>query len=135
MDARLKEDFEGYLAFIESRRVLYAEWKCESSNAVLVGLSDLQRRTEDLWSSHPDDSELRALLGKLTKSIRRVTQVIRACDLSSEEGEFMAFKALLRYRSELALALATACGRLGISPKGTELAPFVMNTALVKPRA
>lgn len=134
-DGKLQQDFEGYLVFLEKRRVLYAQWKCESPNALLVGLSDVQRRTEGLRAAHVNDAEARTLLGKMITSIRRVTEVILACNMHLEEGEFKAFKALLRFRSEMALALAIACGRLGISPKGDELAQFIMNTALVRPRA
>ena len=134
-DAALKKDFEGYLSFLEKRRVLYAEWKCESSTAVLGSLVDIQRRTEDLRSAYSRDRELRSLLGGLITSIQRVSEVIRACNINSEEGEFVAFKALLRFRSDVALVLAKICGRLQIEPQSTELAHFIMNTALVRPRS
>lgn len=133
-DAKLKRDFEGYLAFLEKRRVLYAEWKYEDTHAVLVSLSEIQTRTEELRSAHVKYPDVKSLLGKVISSIQQTSDVIRGCNMHTQEGEFMAFKALLRFRSEMALALAKACGRLDISPYTTELAQFIMNTALVKPR-
>lgn len=134
-DAQLKKEFQGYLAFLEKRRVLYAEWEYENTHAVLASLTDIQHRTEDLRSAHPNDRELRSLLGKLISSIQNASDVIRGCNMHSQEGEFMAFKALLKFRSEMAQTLAIACGRLGISPHDSELEQFIMNMALVRPKA
>lgn len=46
----------------------------------------------------------------------------------------MAYKALLRIRSEMALSLSMLCGLLNVSPHDTELQQFIMNMALVKPK-
>jgi len=133
-DSQLKNDFQGYLAFLEKRRVLYAEWQYENTRAVLASLSDIQHRTESLRSAHPSDKDLRSLLGKLVSSIQTASDVIRGCNMHSQEGEFMAFKALLKFRSDMAQTLAVACGRLGITPKDSELEQFIMNMALVRPK-
>jgi hypothetical protein len=134
-DARLKQDFEGYLAFLEKRRVLYAEWEYEKTHAVLASLSDIQHRTVDLRSNHSQNTEVRSLLGKLISTIQASSDIIRGCDMHTTEGEFMAFKALIRFRSEMANALAILCGRLAVSPSDSELKQFIMNMALVRPKA
>ena len=133
-DSQLKKDFQGYLAFLEKRRVLYAKWGYENKHGVIASLSDIQRRTEELRSAHPSDKELRSLLGKLITSIQNASDVLRGCDMHTQEGEFMGFKALLRFRSGMAQTLAIACGRLGISPNDSELEQFIMNMALVRPK-
>lgn len=133
-DAELTNDFQGYLAFLEKRRVLYAAWEYESTQSVLASLADIQHRTEDLRSRHPKNQTLRSLLGKLITSVQATSDVIRGCAMHTREGEFLAFKALIRFRSDMAQTLAILCGHLGVSPHDSELEQFIMNMALVRPK-
>jgi len=41
---------------------------------------------------------------------------IRGCNMHSREGAFMAYRALLRIRTEMARVLVIFCGMLGVDP-------------------
>jgi hypothetical protein len=133
-DAELKRDFVHYLSLLEQRRVLYAEWEYENIHAVLASLSQILDHTRELRASHAKNQRVRALLGKVVVTLQAETDTIRGCNMHSREGEFMAYKALLKISSELAQALAVLCGLLNVNPNDTELQQFIMNMALVRPK-
>jgi hypothetical protein len=134
-DATLKRDFEQYLAALEHRRVLYVEWQYENVHGILASLSEILDRTRDLRASHTKNSQVRTLLGSLVQTLQRQSDTIRGCNMHTREGEFMAYKALLKVRSEMAQVLAVLCGLLGVDPRSTDLRLFIMNMALVRPKA
>jgi len=132
-DADLKRDFEQYLYALEHRRVLYAKWEYENIHAVLASLSEILDRTRDLRARNAKHPEVRKLLGTFIQTLQRETDVIHGCNMNSRQGEFMAYKALLKIRSAMAQVLAILCGILDVDPRSTELEQFIMNFALVKP--
>jgi len=134
-DAALKQDFERYLSALEHRRVLYVEWQYENTHAVLASLSEILDRTRDLRANHAKNSQVRTLLGSLIQTLQRQSDTIHGCNMHTRQGEFMAYKALLKVRSDMAQALAVLCGLLEVDPHSTELRMFIMNMALVRPKA
>jgi hypothetical protein len=133
-DAPLKRDFEQFLASLEHRRVLYAEWQYESMPAVLSSLSDILNQVRAFRSNHPNNDELTALLSDLIVSLQQGLDKLHSLNMHSDAGEFGAYKALLRIRSDLARTLAILCGKTGASPNGRDLQKFVMDMALVRPK-
>lgn len=134
-DANLKRDFLAYLSELETRRVLYAEWRYEDMNAVLGSLDDILRQTRDLRSAHSGNTQASALLRSLISEIQKGMDTMRGCNMHSREGEFMAYRALLRIRTEMARVLAIFCGMLNVDPSKSELRKFIMDMAVVRPRA
>ena len=134
-NAPLKRDTERLLSNLEHRRVLYAEWQYESMPAVLHSLSDILREVRTFRSNHPDNVELGALLGDLIISLQSGLGELHSFNINSDAGEFRAYRVLLKIRSELAKTLAILCGKTGVSPHGGDLQKFVMDMALVRPRA
>jgi hypothetical protein len=134
-DAALRNEFEKYLSALEHRRVLYAEWRYEDIGGVLSSLSEILDRTRDLRANHHGKPGIRKLLGDLVKTIQEGADTIRGCDLHTPQGEYMAYRSLLKIRSEMAKALAILCGTLKVNPRNTDLEQFIMNMALVKPRS
>jgi hypothetical protein len=130
-----KQDFERYLAALERRRVLYVSWEYENIGGVLASISEILDRTRDLRANHRNHPEIRALLGKLISTMQEQSDTIRGCDMHTRQGEFMAYKALLKIRSEMAQVLAILCGVFEIDPRSTELEQFIMNMALVRPKS
>lgn len=55
--------------------------------------------------------------------------------MQMRQGGFMAYGALLKVRSYMAQMLSILCGLLNVDPQGTELEQFIMNMALVRPKA
>lgn len=134
-DAPLRHDFEQYLAALEHRRVLYAAWEYENISAVLASLSEILDRTRDFRATHNRNHEVRELLGSFITVLQRESDTIHGCNMHTTQGEFMAYKALLKIRSEMAQVLAVLCGLLHVDPRSTELEQFIMNMALVRPKA
>jgi predicted alpha/beta hydrolase len=134
-DAKLKRDFEAYLSELETRRVLYTEWRYEDINAVLGSLDDILRQTRTLRSAHSGNAQASGLLRSLISQIQKGIDTIRGCNMHSREGEFMAYRALLRIRTEMARVLAIFCGMLDVDPGKSELRKFIMDMAVVRPRA
>lgn len=134
-DASLRRDFEGYLSDLETRRVLYSEWRYEDMNAVLGSLDDILRQTRTLRSAHARNAQAGALLRSLIFEMQKGTNTMRGCNMHSREGEFMAYRALLRIRTEMAKVLAIFCGMLNVDPAKSELRKFIMDMAIVRPRA
>ncbi len=134
-DAALRQDFERYLAALELRRVLYAKWEYENIHAVLASLSEILDLTRDLRANHSKNAQVRKLLGAFIETLQRETDTIHGCNMHTRQGEFMAYKALLTIRSEMAQVLAIMCGLLNVSPHSTDLEQFIMNMALVRAKA
>ena len=134
-NAPLKRDVGRLLSSLEHRRVLYAEWQYESMPAVLHSLAEILREIRAVRSNHPDNVELGVLLGELIVSLQNGMDDLHSINMHSDAGEFRAYRVLLKIRSELAKTLAILCGKAGVSPQGTELQKFVMDMALVRPRA
>ena len=133
-DQPLKQDFIKFLAHLEHRRVLYAEWQYESVPAVTHSLSDILREVRRFRSNHPDNIELGILLGELIVTLQESLDQLHAFQATTA-GEMKAFKQLLKVRSELAQALAVLCGKIKVSPQGSDLEKFIMDMALVRPKA
>jgi hypothetical protein len=134
-NAPLKADFEQYLASLEHRRVLYVQWEYENTPAVLASLSEILDRTRNFRATHSKNSEIRRRFGSLITGIQNASDTIRGCNMHTRQGEFMAYRALLKFRSELAGTLALFCGLLKVDPRSTELEQFIMNMALVRSTA
>ncbi|MHB1282414.1 MAG: hypothetical protein ACYCZI_00880 [Metallibacterium scheffleri] len=134
-DAALKKDFEQYLSALERRRVLYAGWEYENIHAVLASLSEILDQTRELRARHNKNHEISKLLGSFINTLQRESDVIRGCNMQTRQGEFMAYKALLKIRSEMAQMLSILCGILDVNPRNTELEQFIMNMALVRAKA
>lgn len=133
-DAPLRRDYERFLSSLEHRRVLYAEWEYETMPAVLASLSDVLNKVRDLRSNHPNNVELGILLGELIVALQNGLEKLHGFNMHSDAGEFAAYKALLKIRSELARTLAIICGKTGVSPHGKDLQKFIMDMALVRPK-
>ncbi|EZQ18339.1 hypothetical protein CF98_24550 [Halopseudomonas bauzanensis] len=134
-DTQLKADFRAYLSDLETRRVLYEEWRYEDMGAVQASLSEILRRTRDLRGGHLSNPQVNSLLRSLITVIQQESDIMRGCNMQSQQGEFMAYKALIKIRTELAKVLAIFCGMLGVDPKSSELSKFIMDMAVVRPRA
>lgn len=133
-NAPLKRDFERFLSKLEHRKVLYAGWEYESMPAVLASLDDILREVRAFRSNHPDNVELGVLLGEFIVSLQQGLHRLHSFNMHSDFGEFGAYKTLLKIRSELARTLAILCGKIGVSPHGSDLQKFIMDMALVRPR-
>lgn len=134
-DAPLKQDFQQYLSALEHRRVLYAAWEYENIHAVLASLSEILDRTRNLRAKHSRNLDVRKLLGSFIQVLQRESDTIHGCNMHTPQGEFMAYRALLKIRSEMAQVLAVLCGLLHVNPSNTELEQFIMNMALVRPKS
>ncbi len=132
-DKQLKDNFESYLSELETRRVLYVEWKYEDINGILNSLSEILNKTRDLRSKHPNNKQVASLLKNLISKIQIESDTIRGCNMHAKQGEFMAYRALLKIRTEMAKVLSIFCGMLNVSPASTDLQHFIMNMAVVKP--
>jgi len=129
----VKADFEKYLSALEHRRVLYAGWEYENTHAVLASLSEILDRTRDFRAAHNKNADVRRLCGSLITALQKCSDTIRGCDMHTRQGEFMAYRALLKFRGEMAKTLAVLCGLLNVDPRSTDLEQFIMNMALVRP--
>ena len=134
-NAPLKKDYKSFLANLEYRKVLYADWQSESMPAVLVSLSDILKEVRSFRSRHPDNVELGVLLGELIVSLQESLDKLHTYHNSSTAPEMKAYKSLLKVRSDMAKSLAILCGKTGVSPKDSDLEKFIMDMALVRPRA
>ena len=133
-DQPLRQDFQRFLASLEHRRVLYAEWQYENMPAVTHSLSDILREVRRFRANHPDNVELGVLLGQLIVSLQASLDELHRFKATAA-GEMKAYKELLKIRSNLAHTLAILCGKTGISPHGSDLEKFIMDSALVRPKA
>ena len=133
-DQSLKDDFERFLASLEHRRVLYAEWQYENMPAVTHSLSDILTEVRRVRSNHPDNVELGVLLGELIVSMQESLDELHQFKPMTA-GEVKAYKELLKVRIKLAGALAILCGKTGVSPRGRDLEKFIMDSAMVRPKA
>lgn len=134
-DTDLKNDFLAYLSDLETRRVLYEEWRYEDMGAVEGSLSEILRETRALRSKHSKNPQVAQLLKGLITVIQTESDTMRGCNMHSRQGEFMAYRALIKIRTELARILAIFCGMLGVNPNSSELNKFIMDMAVVRPRA
>lgn len=131
----LKDDFKKFLSNIERRKVLYAEWQYESMPAVLSSLSKILDDVRRFRSNHPDNVELGVLLGELIVSLQESLDFLHTANLATPAQEFKAYKVLLKVRADMARTLAILCGKTGVSPTGNDLEKFIMDMALVRPKA
>lgn len=134
-NAPLRRDFEKFLSCLEQRRVLYAQWQYESMPAVLSSLSDILHEVRDLRSKHPNNVELGVLLGELIISLQESLDALHSFQPTTPAGELKAYKRLLKVRSDMARTLAILCGKTNVSPAGSDLERFIMDMALVRPKA
>jgi hypothetical protein len=134
-DAELKRDFEQFLSALEHRRVLYAKWEYENIHAVQASLSDILNRSREFRAKHASRPEVRQLIGSFIQVLQCESDVIHGCNMHTQQGEFMAYRALLKIRSKMAQVLSIFCGLLGVDPRSTDLEQFIMNMALVRPTA
>jgi len=134
-NAPLRKDFESFLTCLEHRRVLYAEWQYESMPAVLASLSDILGEIRAFRSKHPNNVELGVLLGELIVSLQECLDKLHQHSQSTPAAEMKAYKVLLKVRSDMARTLAILCGKTGVSPHGNDLEKFIMDMALVRPKA
>jgi hypothetical protein len=132
-DKKLKDDFKSYLSELETRRALYVEWKYEDIHGILNSLSEILSKTRELRGYHPGNKQVGSLLKTLIVKIQVESEIIRGCNMHSSQGEFMAYRALLKIRTEMAKVLSIFCGMLNVSPASTDLEQFIMNMAVVKP--
>lgn len=130
----LKHDFQRFLASLEHRRVLYAEWQYETMPAITHSLSDILSEVRHFRANHPNNVELGVLLGELIVSLQESLDKFHQFKATTA-GELKAYKELLRVRSNLASTLAILCGKTGVSPHGGDLEKFIMDSALVRPKA
>jgi hypothetical protein len=133
-DQPLKQDFSKFLTSLDHRRVLYAEWQCESMPAVLHSLSDVLSDVRKFRSNHPDNVELGVLLGELIISLQAGLDELHQFKATTA-GEVKAYREILKIRSSMAQTLAILCGKTGVSPKGGDLEKLIMDMALVRPKA
>jgi len=131
----LKDDFKKFLSSLERRKVLYAEWQYESMPAVLSSLSKILDEVRRFRSNHPDNVELGVLLGELIVSLQEGLDYLHTANLTTPAQEFKAYKVLLKVRADMARTLAILCGKTGVSPTGNDLEKFIMDMALVRPKA
>ena len=131
-DVPLCRDFEGYLANLERRKVLFYGWDQEDWAGVLPSLSEILSLTRDLQSRHPTHKVLKPLMSELIKTLQKEMDTIRASNFQVVEGQRMAYRALLRVRTKMAYVLSILCGWLEIEPRSVELRDFVLNFAVVQ---
>lgn len=134
-NAELKNDFVVYLSDLETRRVLYEQRQHENFQGVLASLSEILTATRTLRSIHSGNPQARSLLQQLITCMQEESDTIRGCNVSSDQGGFMAYMALIKIRTEFARVLAIFCGILDVNPKSTNMREFIINMAVVKPRA
>src|SRR4051794_2856605 len=79
--APLKADFEKYLAALEHRRVLYAQWEYENTHGVLASLSEILDRTRDFRAAHSKNPEIRRLFGSLITALQKASDTIHGCNM------------------------------------------------------
>lgn len=133
-DQPLKADVRNFLASLEHRRVLYSEWKYESMPAVVHSLSDILNEVRKLRARHPENIELGVLLGDLIMDLQSHLDELHKFN-ATKASDMKNYRTLLSIRADLANALAILCGKTGVSPAGTDLERFIMDCALVRPRA
>jgi hypothetical protein len=134
-NAPLRSDYRALLSSLEYRKVLYADWKSESMPAVLVSLSDILKEVRSFRAKHHDNVELGVLLGELIVSLQESLDSLHTYHNSSTVSEMKAYKSLLKVRSNMAQSLAILCGKTGVSPKDSDLEKFILDMALVRPKA
>jgi hypothetical protein len=134
-DAQLKKDFKAFLSELETRRVLYVEWRYEDMGAVHSSLGQILQKCRDLRAQHTNNPQVSQLLKSLITVIQKETDTMHGCNMHSRQGEFMAYRSLIKIRTEFARVLAIFCGMLNVDPASTELKKFIMDMAVVRPRA
>lgn len=134
-DTRLKKDFKAFLSELETRRVLYVEWRYEDMAAVHSSLSQIMQKCRYLRAQHANNPQASQLLKSLITVIQREADYMRGCNVHSPQGRFMAYRSLIKIRTEFARVLAIFCGMLNVDPASTDLKKFIMDMAVVRPRA
>lgn len=134
-NASLKSDFQRYLAALEHRRVLYTSWEYENNQDILSSLSEILDCTRNFRADHNENVAISKLMGSLIRTLQKESGTIRSSNTPTPQSEFLAYRALLRIRGEMARTLAIICGLLDVDPRSTELENFIMNMAYVRPRA
>lgn len=127
-----KSDVTQYIIFLETRRVLYAQFDQEIKHAVIKSIEEIKLKTENLRSS-TGDTEIRKVLARLIKVIATELDNLWAYDTIDRRGQKKMFMSIQRFRTELAKTLAILCREYGIDPASSELQQFIVNMATVRP--
>jgi hypothetical protein len=129
-----KREVEQYITFLETRRVLYAQFDQEIKHAVIKSIEEIKSQTETLRSK-TSDIEIRKTLGRLIKVMATELDNLWAYDTLDRRGQQKMFMSIQRFRTELAKNLAILCRVYGIDPASSELQQFIVNMATVRPVA
>lgn len=123
---------EKYITFLETRRVLYAEFDQELRDPVIRSIEDIKGKTEQL-RTEVSNAEMRRHLSKLIKVMQQELSNLWAYETTHREGQKKMFMAIQRFRTEMAKCLAILCYGYSIDPSSTELQRFIVNMATVRP--
>ena len=127
-----RKNVEQFITFLETRRVLYAQFDQEIKDAVIKSIEKIKIKSESLRSTLSDDYS-RNLLGKVIKVTASELDNLWAYDTLDPRGQQKMFMSIQRFRTELAKALAILCKLYSINPSSTELEQFIVNMATVRP--
>ncbi len=130
-----KREVLGYIADLETRAVLWAEFDLEVKQAVISSMEDILTNSRSLLSTCSSDPELKKVIQTIVKAARAEVANIYSYDDRTREGQYKIFMSLQRFRMEMAKALSTLCAALGIEPSKTELKSLITNMATVRSRA
>ena len=129
-----KNEVTGYIADLETRSVLWAEFDLEVKQAVISSMEDILANSRNLLSTCSSDPELKKVIQTIVKSTKTEVSNIHSYDDRTKEGQYKIFMSLQKFRTEMAKALSTLCAALGIEPSKTELKSLITNMATVRPR-
>ncbi|BFM12677.1 hypothetical protein R50072_28300 [Simiduia litorea] len=129
-----KANVEQFITFLETRRVLFAQFDQEIKHAVIKSIEEIKLRTEDIRST-TSDTEVRKILARLIKVMAAELDNLWAYDTLDRRGQQKMFMSIQRFRTELAKTLAILCHTYGIDPASSELQQFIINMATVRPVA
>ena len=129
-----KTEFQGYIADLETRRVLYTEIGAEIKAGVLQSMQEILEKTRDILQLCASNKELCAEVKKIVRVIQEQQDNIRGYDENTPQGKYRIFMSLQKFRIQMARSLATICDALQIDPASTELKRLIIDLATVRPR-
>lgn len=129
-----KHEVCGYIADLETRSVLWAEFDLEVKQAVISSMEEILENSRELLSTCSSDPELKKVIQAIVNATKNEVSNIHSFDDKTRQGQYKIFMSLQKFRMEMARALSTLCAALRIEPSKSELKLLITNMATVRPR-
>ncbi|CAM3869294.1 hypothetical protein [Parendozoicomonas haliclonae] len=131
---KYKREVKGYIADLETRKVLWAEFDLEIKRPVIKSMEEILHNTRELLQVCSQDKDLNKILKGIIGSIGKEIHNIHSYDDRTKEGQYKFFMSIQKFRTDMARYLSALCSSLRIEPSSTELRSLIINMATVRPR-